>query len=156
MYRPAVRSASKFMSKRSSIPAVVASTRVAHFSNGAAADSFNSGSSSTYIDQMYSAYKADPKSVHASWQAYFLNMDSGLSHEQSFASPPVSGAAPWSFAPSSTTSSSVGGVVNDSLNVFHLINAYQVSGHEMANLDPLGIHAFRQHKENGTPELDRR
>ncbi|KAK6009279.1 hypothetical protein OSTOST_25817, partial [Ostertagia ostertagi] len=38
---------------------------------------FMNATSSTYIEQMYSAWKADPKSVHASWDAYFRNVEGG-------------------------------------------------------------------------------
>ena len=37
----------------------------------AAAESFLSGSSSVYVEEMYEAWSYDPKSVHASWDAYF-------------------------------------------------------------------------------------
>ena len=42
---------------------------------------------------------------------------------------------------------------SDSLGLSYLISAYQVRGHEMANLDPLGIHAFRS-SSTGPQELD--
>ena len=32
---------------------------------------FLNGSSTTYIEEMYQAWKADPKSVHKSWDVYF-------------------------------------------------------------------------------------
>lgn len=35
------------------------------------ADSFLQGSNSAYIDQMYVSWRADPASVHKSWDAYF-------------------------------------------------------------------------------------
>ena len=44
-------------------------------------------------------------------------------------------------------------MVSDSLGISYLIHAYQVRGHELANLDPLGIHAFRK---ESPPELDYR
>ena len=34
-------------------------------------ESFLSGSSGTYVEEMYEAWSYDPKSVHASWDAYF-------------------------------------------------------------------------------------
>jgi 2-oxoglutarate dehydrogenase E1 component len=45
-------------------------------------------------------------------------------------------------------------VASDSLGLSYLIHAYQVRGHEMANLDPLGIHSFRTAGPAGPPELD--
>ena len=41
-------------------------------------ESFLSGSSGSYVEEMYEAWSYDPKSVHASWDAYFryiLNLD---------------------------------------------------------------------------------
>ena len=43
-------------------------------------------------------------------------------------------------------------MVSDSLGLSYLINAYQVRGHELANLDPLGIHGYRT--SDTPPELD--
>mmetsp|Transcript_1217 Transcript_1217/g.1983 ORF Transcript_1217/g.1983 Transcript_1217/m.1983 type:complete len:1018 (+) Transcript_1217:119-3172(+) len=110
-------------------------------------DSFLSGSSSVYVDQMYSAWKKDPKSVHSSWAAYFTNQDAGLSVEESFSSPGAGGSI--------QTSHRDGKVASDTLALAYLIRAYQVRGHEVANLDPLGLHSFRD--SNGAPaELDYR
>jgi len=41
---------------------------------------------------------------------------------------------------------------SDSLGLSYLIRAYQVRGHEAANLDPLGLHSFRS--ATPPPELD--
>jgi 2-oxoglutarate dehydrogenase complex dehydrogenase (E1) component-like enzyme len=41
---------------------------------------------------------------------------------------------------------------SDSLGISYLIRAYQVRGHEMASLDPLGLHAHRGSED--PPELD--
>jgi hypothetical protein len=40
--------------------------------------SFLSGSNSVYVDAMYDSWKADPSSVHASWNAYFANIAAGI------------------------------------------------------------------------------
>jgi len=54
---------------------------------------------------------------------------------------------------SAVAQSSSGSLKSDSLGLSYLIQAYQVRGHEIANLDPLGIHAFRNSK-GPPPELD--
>ena len=36
-----------------------------------------SGSSAVYVDAMYASWQADPLSVHASWRAYFTQVDNG-------------------------------------------------------------------------------
>jgi 2-oxoglutarate dehydrogenase E1 component len=102
------------------------------------AESFLAGSNSVYVDQMYSAWKKDPKSVHVSWASFFTNQDAGLSSTESMTIPEeahLSNAAARSASSSSNFS--------DSLGISFLIRAYQVRGHEVANLDPLGMNAFR-------------
>lgn len=114
-------------------------------------DSFLSASNSVYVEQMYDAWLQDPKSVHASWAAYFSNLDKGLAASNSFAALPTVGG--------SVGSSPQGGhlhrrsdnpTMSDSLGLSYLIRAYQVRGHEVANLDPLGLHTYRSGEE--TPE----
>ena len=36
-----------------------------------ASDSYLSGTAGTYLEEMYESWVKDPKSVHASWDAYF-------------------------------------------------------------------------------------
>jgi 2-oxoglutarate dehydrogenase E1 component len=90
-------------------------------------------------------------SVHASWDAYFSNLDKGIPSSEAFSSPPsISGSV--TQHKSVESSSHVGGaVVSDSLGLSYLIRAYQSRGHEIANLDPLGMDTFRQ---TPPPELD--
>src|SRR5438045_3396300 len=53
-------------------------------------DTFLSGSTANYIDEMYLQWKEDPKSVHVSWQVYFKNMESGdMPMSQAFQPPPT-------------------------------------------------------------------
>eukprot|EP01038_Epipyxis_sp_PR26KG_P007056 gene7056-9631_t len=109
-------------------------------------DSFLSGSSSVYVEQMYDAWLNDPKSVHASWAAYFSNLEQGKNIEQSFtALPSVAGSvgSRTTLSPQSQEANIGAPPVSDSLGISYLIRAYQVRGHEVANLDPLGIHSFR-------------
>ena len=52
-------------------------------------DSFLSGNTANYVDEMYMAWKRDPASVHVSWQAYFHNMESGeMPISRAFTPPP--------------------------------------------------------------------
>jgi len=93
-------------------------------------------------------------SVHTSWAAYFTNLEAGHAPEVSYATPPLyAGAGPTvvkgASVPSAASASPV--AVSDSLGLSYLIRAYQSRGHELANLDPLNIHAFRGPTP---PELD--
>jgi len=54
-----------------------------------AAEGFANGSSSVYFDQMYEKWRRDPNSVHASFQAYFQNVEKGV--ESPYAAPPTLG-----------------------------------------------------------------
>ncbi|KAF9586401.1 2-oxoglutarate dehydrogenase E1 component [Lunasporangiospora selenospora] len=104
----------------------------------AAKDAFLQGNSASYVEEMYSAWLKDPKSVHLSWQIYFRNQAQGMSSSQSFQSAPTiptSGGVP-SLVPGSQVGSSD---VIDHLKIQLLVRAYQVRGHHIAKLDPLGL-----------------
>lgn len=49
-------------------------------------ESFLRGSSATYIEEMFLAWKNDPSSVHKSWDVYFRQVENGA--------PPGAGAHP--------------------------------------------------------------
>ncbi|KAG0262061.1 2-oxoglutarate dehydrogenase E1 component [Actinomortierella ambigua] len=103
-----------------------------------AKDSFLQGSSASYVEEMYSAWLKDPKSVHLSWQIYFRNQAGGMSASESFQAPPTiptSGGVP-NLVPGIQAGSSD---VIDHLKVQLLVRAYQVRGHHVALLDPLGL-----------------
>ncbi|KAL5346372.1 2-oxoglutarate dehydrogenase E1 component [Pseudogymnoascus australis] len=105
-------------------------------------DSFLSGNTANYIDEMYMSWKEDPSSVHVSWQVYFKNMESGdMPMSQAFTPPPTlvptpAGGVP-SFMPGSATGP--GNDVTNHLKVQLLVRAYQARGHHKARIDPLGI-----------------
>ena len=87
------------------------------------------GTSSVYIEDMYAAWQADPKSVHASWDAYFRNVERGAPLGAAYALPP-------SLAPGAAGATAVathmGGAtadlktINDHLHVQSIIRSYQV------------------------------
>ncbi|XP_058465185.1 2-oxoglutarate dehydrogenase complex component E1-like isoform X2 [Malaya genurostris] len=115
--------------------------------NSAAAEPFLNGSSSNYIDDMYSAWLNNPASVHASWDAYFRN--------NSYDAPPSLVTIPRNHVPASqyigsslpavsSPGGAIGGRIDDKLIDDHLavqaiIRSYQIRGHNIAKLDPLGI-----------------
>ncbi|KAI9479333.1 2-oxoglutarate dehydrogenase E1 component [Coemansia sp. RSA 989] len=106
-------------------------------------ESFLSGNVTPYIEQMYEAYIHDPNSVHASWRAYFKNVDSGMKPGQAFQSAPNLIAAT-AINPASDTASHLSRLqgspeIVDHLKVQLMARAYQVRGHHLAKLDPLEI-----------------
>ncbi|VDC00190.1 unnamed protein product [Peniophora sp. CBMAI 1063] len=103
-----------------------------------AQDRFANGTNAYYAEEMFRAWKEDPKSVHVSWDAYFKGLDKGLG-AGAFAAPPAGaelapggGGLPSLFAEGGTQ-------LDDHLKVQLLVRAYQVRGHHVAELDPLGI-----------------
>eukprot|EP00043_Microstomoeca_roanoka_P016137 m.163883 g.163883 ORF g.163883 m.163883 type:complete len:1002 (+) comp16396_c8_seq1:253-3258(+) len=97
---------------------------------------FLNGTSTPYVEAMYEAWKQDPNSVHASWRAFFSLEESGTGKGLSFTPPPGMNNA----TPVTTTAASMS--LDDILahvKVERLIRAYEVRGHHLATLDPLGI-----------------
>ncbi|RCK56271.1 2-oxoglutarate dehydrogenase, mitochondrial [Candida viswanathii] len=93
-----------------------------------ATDSFLLGNNSNYVDEMYNAWRQDPSSVHASWNAYFKNIEKdNVPPSKAFQAPPtivptVSGGAAGFYPGQSPISEDV--VTH--LKVQLLVRAYQV------------------------------
>ncbi|KAG2217424.1 hypothetical protein INT45_013755 [Circinella minor] len=118
-------------------------------------DSFLYGNSGNYIEEMYEAWLKDPSSVHLSWQVYFKNMKNGVKPGQAYTPPPTlvpSDSARLPGLPSEMVASASDTEVLDHMKIQLMVRAYQVRGHHIANLDPLGIlHADLQ--DSSPPEL---
>ncbi|AOW06343.1 thiamine diphosphate-binding protein [Yarrowia lipolytica] len=114
-------------------------------------DVFLTTNAANYIDEMYAAWKDDPKSVHVSWQSYFKNLDGGLPADKAFSAPPTivpspSGGVPTPAAPSGAPSD-----ITNHMKAQLLVRAYQVRGHTKAKIDPLGI-SFGSDKNKKPPK----
>ncbi|GLH08553.1 Probable 2-oxoglutarate dehydrogenase E1 component DHKTD1 homolog, mitochondrial [Gryllus bimaculatus] len=130
----------------------ITGTDIRHYSSSVATEPFLNGSSSAYVEEMYNAWLADPKSVHVSWDSFFRNSSAGAAPGQAYQAPP-SLAEPGrnqlpitSLAPllGAAGAPALGGQVNekvidDHLAVQAIIRSYQIRGHHIAKLDPLGI-----------------
>ncbi|KAG9289182.1 hypothetical protein G9A89_022491 [Geosiphon pyriformis] len=103
-------------------------------------DVFLQGTTADYMDEMYQAWLKDPKSVHLSWQVYFRNIQAGVSSQHAFQAPPTLIPIPMgtSLTPSVQVSKEAPDVT-DYMKVQLLVRAYEVRGHHIAKLDPLGI-----------------
>ncbi|KAI0051081.1 2-oxoglutarate dehydrogenase complex E1 component mitochondrial precursor [Auriscalpium vulgare] len=99
-------------------------------------DPFANGTNAHYAEEMYRHWRQDPSSVHASWDAYFSGLDKGLG-PNAFQPPPRFLPTPSDGAPALHASG--GAQLDDHLKVQLLVRAYQVRGHHVAELDPLGI-----------------
>jgi len=98
-------------------------------------ETFLSGSSSNYVEQMHDAWKKDPKSVHVSWSSYFENVERGGAPGTAFQMPPPSGSG----VKLDMSQANVSKTASESMRLLLLVRAYQVIGHSQATLDPLGL-----------------
>jgi 2-oxoglutarate dehydrogenase E1 component len=106
---------------------------------------------SNYIDEMYLTWQKDPAAVHKSWDAYFKT--------GSYQAPPTLvadySAASGRRAPAAAMAPSGDAkAVNDTVAVVQLMRAFQVRGHYIAKLDPLGIHQDGMARGSQKQELE--
>jgi len=106
---------------------------------------------------MYNAWKKDPASVHVSWQSFFSSMEAGAPPGAAF-TPPPSIRAGQSLAAAAVSSEPAHrphelargeGEERDILKVMQLVHAYESRGHNICDLDPLGI--YEADLANDTP-----
>uniref|UniRef100_A0A8P4K9B3 2-oxoglutarate dehydrogenase complex component E1 n=1 Tax=Dicentrarchus labrax TaxID=13489 RepID=A0A8P4K9B3_DICLA len=109
-----------------------------------AAEPFLNGTSSNYVEEMYYAWLENPRNVHKSWDIFFRNANAGAPPGAAYQSPPpLSGSSQGLASVQARVAAqpNVEKLVEDHLAVQSLIRAYQVRGHHVAQLDPLGIMA---------------
>lgn len=115
-------------------------------------ESYLSGTSSSYVEEMYEAWARNPASVHASWDAYFRG--------SAYVAPPSLGVTKANEIPlanlipalSAAGAAGAAGqgmgtggfgvsskVIDAHLAVQTFIRSYQVRGHLAAQIDPLNI-----------------
>jgi 2-oxoglutarate dehydrogenase E1 component len=133
--------------------------------------SFLYGGNSSFIEELYARYLAEPGSVDPSWRAYFddLGPENRALFERARAAlqlRPRDAAgrqAPANLnvppAPASLEDPATKALIRDHLRVIMLIRAYRVRGHLNAQLDPLGLvrrdsYAELDHKNYGFTDAD--
>ena len=124
-------------------------------------EAFAHGTSSVYFDQMYEAWRRDPESVHASFRAYFENVENGVAN--AYQTPPTLGQDANSAVLNQVLAAlgtSGGGAasqgdIDTHLNVMGLIRAYWWNGHERAKLDPLELEDHYQTGKKGALQAHR-
>ena len=123
--------------------------------------SFLSGINSEFINQLYSDYINDPKSLPAGWKNFF----EGLSDDEKLILNDINGPS-WSPGKKIKKKSfeekeiikninntldlgleSAKQASQDSVRAIMLIRAYRIRGHLIANLDPLSIQEKKEHSE---------
>uniref|UniRef100_A0A674IFL3 2-oxoglutarate dehydrogenase-like, mitochondrial n=1 Tax=Terrapene triunguis TaxID=2587831 RepID=A0A674IFL3_9SAUR len=116
--------------------------RQRYVSSGAT-EPFLSGSNSNYVEEMYYTWLENPKSVHKSWDLFFRNANAGAPPGQAYQThlPDLSKSRALLFQSHglAKTPGKAEKLVEDHLAVQSLIRAYQIRGHHVAQLDPLGI-----------------
>ena len=112
-------------------------------------ESFLQGSGSSYIEAMHEAWQKDPQSVHVSWQTYFktYKAEAPPTLIPTLATQSLGDAA---LFDQPETNSIPKHEILDHMKVQLIVRAYQVRGHQLAKLDPLGISAMDQSQ---APEL---
>ena len=123
--------------------------------------SFLSGVNSEFINQFYSDYLSDPKSLPEGWKKFF----DGLSEDEKLILDDLNGPS-WSpekkikkinFSQNETKEKNVESIntsagfikqaSQDSVRAIMLIRAYRIRGHLISNLDPLSIQEKKEHSE---------
>ena len=123
--------------------------------------SFLSGINSEFINQFYSDYLSDPKSLPEGWRKFF----EGLSEDEKLVLSDLNGPS-WSPTKKNNranisvievekekvekeeiNSSSIKQASQDSVRAIMLIRAYRIRGHLIANLDPLSLQKKDEHPE---------
>lgn len=109
------------------------------------ASSHLGGNNSAYVDELYESYLADPNSIPEDWRAYFDklpsvegNIESDTSHKairEHFLLEAKNRSRVQKFGASAVSTEHE----RRQVRVLHLIAAYRNRGHQVANLDPLGI-----------------
>ena len=130
----AARAARLPMAPVSSSSCFTTSTVVSEPADAHPAGSFLSGANSVYVEEMYKLWSQDPEKVHASWNVFF---STGTYQPNQVVQPNVQAATVVGGASGGAGGSS--GTASDSVRIVHLIRAYQDRGHQMAQLDPLGL-----------------
>src|SRR5690606_21690845 len=115
------------------------------------------GINAAYLEAMYEAYLEDPNAVDPSWRAYFESLPRVDGRAGDTPHAPVRAAFrrlartgvaqpfPVASAPASVSVETE----RKQIRVLQLINAYRVRGHQIANLDPLGLA-----ERSDAPDLD--
>ncbi len=94
---------------------------------------------SSYVEDLYESYLIDPNSVPLEWQQCFSELGAPQSNEQPHA--PVRQRLRQEVTQPRRAVSVAGNAALDQkqFHVLQLINAYRYAGHQLANLDPLGL-----------------
>mmetsp|Transcript_152805 Transcript_152805/g.271075 ORF Transcript_152805/g.271075 Transcript_152805/m.271075 type:complete len:1029 (+) Transcript_152805:66-3152(+) len=138
---------------RSARRAVAAATRAGGARRGFYDEATVSGANALYLESLYTQWKIDPSKMDPKWTEYFSALETGKKMAVPAAGTAMRSAAMadklTTVAPGMAVSTQASGAVA----LQNLLRAYQVRGHEAANLDPLGLHQWRN-RNSSAVELE--
>ncbi len=103
------------------------------------------GANAPYVEDLYARYRRDPTAVPAHWRKFF----DSLPPEPVAAVVAPAVAPPPSPRPAAAPAALTAVSVEKQVGVLRLINYYRVRGHQVADLDPLGLA-----RRDPVPDLD--
>lgn len=114
----------------------------------AANNAFASGANSIYLESIYTQWKSDKASLGPRWTEYFEAMEAGKTSalpasESSLPKMALAAKASQVSGTAQTGATRATGGTSLDASVQEMIRAYQVRGHEMAQVDPLGLHEWK-------------
>ncbi|XP_012149390.1 oxoglutarate dehydrogenase Nc73EF isoform X3 [Megachile rotundata] len=129
----------------------VVTESIRKYNSRVATEPFLNGNSSSYVEEMYNAWLQDPHSVHVSWDSFFRSSTAGAPPGLAYQAPPSLAPSP-NQIPLGALLPLGGGsqlsqipvnekIIDDHLAVQAIIRSYQIRGHHIAKLDPLGINS---------------
>lgn len=110
-------------------------------------ESFVTGNGGAYVEDLHERWLEDPESVHASWRAFFENMEQGDEEGNANVLPPSLHGSGGLASAEDMDPAAV--AARDHMKLLLLVRAYQVRGHYLSHLDPLEINSANLHMEPG-------
>eukprot|EP01012_Entosiphon_sulcatum_P014981 TRINITY_DN2000_c0_g1_i1.p1 TRINITY_DN2000_c0_g1~~TRINITY_DN2000_c0_g1_i1.p1 ORF type:complete len:1001 (-),score=244.47 TRINITY_DN2000_c0_g1_i1:917-3919(-) len=101
-------------------------------------DNFMTGASASYLEELYEQWKQDPNQVEPTWNAVFTKLNT--QKQAGITEPLVTHFTRPSRVPLQVSGLSTQDII-DHIRVANLLRGYEVRGHLLADLDPLGYRA---------------
>jgi hypothetical protein len=106
------------------------------FANQPSNESFITGTSINYVENMHESWLKDPNSVHVSWRTYFSALQAGHTGQIASLPPALQGGV----AQQAVASGAGGGgvhAVDDLMRALLLVRSYEMRGHNIAKVDAM-------------------
>jgi len=107
-------------------------------------NSYLFGGNAPFIEMLFEQYCNDPSSIEKHWKDYFDQLYAG---ETAVYTPAVTLSRPKYTLQDNELQGSLSATEKKQSSVLRLLNAYRVRGHQIANLDPIGLYKPAQIKD---------